>query len=80
MVTKQLATRCQKEREKKNISIYKLFCLESIFCHKPKKQLTYFPFLQDDFFDWRRPKSSKYGTGPTQERKMTGSAQHIENG
>ena len=25
-------------------------------------------------------KSSKYGTGPTQEKKLMGSAQHIENG
>ena len=31
------------------------------------------------FFYWSRPKSSKYGTGPTQEKKMTGSAQHNEN-
>ena len=30
--------------------------------------------------DWFRHKSFKYGTGPTQEKKMTGSAQHIENG
>ena len=28
--------------------------------------------------DWFRHKSSKYGTSPTQEKKMTGSAQHIE--
>ena len=26
------------------------------------------------FFYWFRPKSSKYGTGSTQQRKMTGSA------
>ena len=26
------------------------------------------------FFYWFRPKSYKYGTGPTQERKKTGSA------
>ena len=30
------------------------------------------------FFYWSRPKSSKYGTGPNQGKKMTGSAQHIE--
>ena len=32
--------------------------------------------------DWFRHKSSKYGTGPTQEKKTkkTDSAQHIENG
>ena len=29
--------------------------------------------------DWFRHKSSKYGTGLTQEKKMTGPAQHIEN-
>ena len=28
--------------------------------------------------DWFCHKSSKYGAGPTQEKKMTGSAQHIE--
>ena len=28
--------------------------------------------------DWFCHKSSKYGTGPTQEKKVTGSAQHIE--
>ena len=28
--------------------------------------------------DWFRHKKSKYGTGPTQEKKMNGSAQHIE--
>ena len=28
--------------------------------------------------DWFRHKSFKYGTGPSQEKKMTGSAQHIE--
>ena len=31
-------------------------------------------------FYWFHPKSFKYGTGPTSEKKMTGSAQHIENG
>ena len=30
--------------------------------------------------DWFRHKSSKYGTSPTQEKKMTRSAQHISNG
>ena len=30
--------------------------------------------------DQFRLKSFKYGTGPTQEKKMTGSAQHNENG
>ena len=30
--------------------------------------------------DWSRHKSSKYGTGPTQEKKMTGTAHDIENG
>ena len=30
--------------------------------------------------DWFCHKSSKYGTGPTQEKKMTGSAQHIQSG
>ena len=36
--------------------------------------------IQGVFCYWNHPKSSKYGTGPTQEKKMTGSAQHIENG
>ena len=26
----------------------------------------YFSLIQGDFFNWSRPKSSKYGTGPTQ--------------
>ena len=30
--------------------------------------------------DWFRHKSSMYGAGPTKEKKMTGSTQHIENG
>ena len=30
--------------------------------------------------DWFSHKNSKYGTGPAQEKKMTGSAQYIENG
>ena len=32
------------------------------------------------FLYWPLLKSSKYGTGPTQEKKMTGSTQHIEIG
>ena len=36
--------------------------------------------VQGVLFYWSHPKSFKYGTGPTQEMKMAGPAEHIENG
>ena len=50
---------------------------------KPKRETNIaeiYEMVQGVLFYWSHPKSFKYGTGPTQEMKMTGPAKHIENG